>query len=222
MTSTTNTGGEAPGEGNHEFQLREAVGVFANEKLFLGAVDDLLEHGFDRADLSVLGHGLDKQASFDLLREGAVALADDGGLPRAALVTPEAVSQAKAAAFSLPIYVGTFGSLLALVASGGTLAFAIPVAVAGGLAGTGLGAIGAHAIGRGHKRDIEEQVANGGIILWVRTGTPEQETKAQEIMGKAGGKNVHLHEVAIRWGIDDVPFAHVEPDPLLEKGPDYQ
>ena len=45
--------------------------------------------------------------------------------------------EAEAAAVGLPVYVGVVGGLFAAVASGGTLAFALPVAIAGGLAGGG-------------------------------------------------------------------------------------
>ena len=221
MTTSAKTENQAQDDGNEDFELREVVGVFPDETAFLAAVDDLLERGFDRADLSVLGHGRNAKVGFDRLARGAASLADDGNIPRAALVTPEAISQAKAAAIGLPLYAGTLGGLLAVVATGGTLAFAIPVAVAGGLAGSGLGAIGARVVGRAHRRDIEDQVAAGGILLWARTDTPEREERAQRLMKRAGGKSVHVHQATIRWGVDNVPFAHVEPDPLLERGPDY-
>ena len=202
--------------------IREAVAVFPTERFFLNAVDDLLEHGFDRADLSVLARGSHAGRGIASLLDGAVALADDGTVPRAALAGPASIVEAKAASVALPVYAGTIGGFLIAAASGGTLAFAIPVAVAGGLAGGGLGLLGATAISNRYRESIDRQISAGGILLWVRTENADRERKALQILDAAGGEHVHLHIASIRWGEDDVPFAHINPDPLLERGPQYE
>lgn len=209
------------GETGEDIPLREAVAVFPSETSFLAAVDDLLEHGFDRADLSVLAHDRHADGKVARILDGTVALAEDGTVPRGALAAPASIAEAKAASVALPVYAGTIGGFLIAVAAGGALAFTIPVAVAGGLVGSGLGLLGATAISNHHRESIEKQLANGGILLWVRTETAEHERKARAILEGAGGEHVHLHTVTLRWGEDDVPFAHTNPDPLLERGPDY-
>lgn len=200
--------------------LREAVAVFPTEQAFLDAVDDLLEHGFDRSDLSVLAHGRNGGGIFRLLGD-SVALADDGAAPRGAVAAPASIAQAEAASVALPAFAGTVGGLLLAAATGGTLALVLPLAIGGGVAGSGLGLLGAVAIAGHHRNAIEEQIANGGILLWVRTGTAEREDKALKLLAAAGGEHVHPHAVTIRWGVDAVPLARFNPDPLLEKGPDY-
>ncbi|GAB4354100.1 MAG: hypothetical protein Kow0026_12570 [Oricola sp.] len=55
----------------------------------------------------------------------------------------------------------------------------------------------------------------------MRAQTPDREREALRILGAAGGEHVHLHAVSIDWGADDVPFAHFNPDPFLESGPEY-
>lgn len=209
------------GKTGEDVRLREAVAVFPSEAPFLAAVDGLLEHGFDRADLSVLAHGRHVDGQVARMLDGTVALAEDGSVPRGALAAPASIAEAKAASVALPVYAGTIGGFLIAVASGGALAFTIPVAIAGGLVGSGLGLLGATAISNHYRESIERQLANGGILLWVRTETAERERKACEILEDAGGEHVHLHTVTLRWGEEDVPFAHTNPDPLLERGPDY-
>lgn len=208
-------------EAGEDVLLREAVAVFPTETSFLAAVDDLLEHGFDRADLSVLAHGRHADGNVSRIMDSTLALAEDGTVPRSALAVPESIAEAKAASVALPVYAGTIGGFLIAAASGGALAFTIPVAVAGGLVGSGLGLLGATAISSHYRDSIRRQLANGGILLWVRTDTAERERKALRILDGAGGEHVHLHTVSIRWDENNIPFAHTNPDPLLERGPDY-
>lgn len=203
------------------FAVREAVAVFASELAFMDAIDALERSGFDRSDISVLANVPAKVDGMRSVFRDAHALEDNGNVPRAAFVAPASRAEAEAAAVGLPVYVGVVGGLFAAVASGGTLAFALPAAIAGGLAGGGIGAIGAFAIARRHRGTVEHQLQNGGILLWVRTRDDEREKTAVEILQRSGGADIHIHEVAIRWTDDDVPLAHVQPDPFLEKGPDY-
>ncbi|GAB4354106.1 MAG: hypothetical protein Kow0026_12580 [Oricola sp.] len=146
-------------------ELREAVAVFPSEDSFINAVDDLLEHGFDRSDLSVLAHDRTVRGGMSRLFEGSAALADDGTVPRGAFAAPGDIAEAKAASVALPVYAGTIGGFLVAIATGGTLAFVIPMALVGGLAGGGLGMLGATAIASRHRNSIERQLAAGGIIL---------------------------------------------------------
>lgn len=209
-----------PAAGEEAFIVREAVAVFHGEQSLMRAVDALETAGFDRADISVLGG----ETTRDAVLRGASrveALEDDGTVPRAALVTPEERAEAEAATVGLPLYAGAIGGLFVAFASGGTLAFAIPAAIGGGLAGGGLGALGALVIAGRHRRSVERRVAEGGHLLWVRTPDWEQEEQALRVLRGAGGADAHIHEVAIRWGPDEVPFAHLQPDPLLERGQDY-
>ena len=221
MTTIHNQIETAGPEADGAIRIREAVAVFPTEGHFLNAVDDLLEHGFDRADLSVLASGRHTGRGLASLLGGTVALADGAAMPRGALTAPASIAEAKAASVALPVYACTIGGFLIAAASGGTLAFAIPVAVAGGLAGGGLGLLGAAAISGRHRETIDRQVSTGGILLWVRTENADRERQAMRILDAAGGKHVHLHTTSISWGEDNIPLAHINPDPLLERGPQY-
>ena len=209
-----------PSTGEESFTVREAVAIFASERDLADAIDALERDGFDRADISVLGPAATIGGPVARSYAGALALAEDGNVPRAAQVSYHSLVEAEAAAIGLPVYVGAVGGLFAVVATGGTLAFAIPVALAGGLAGGAIGALGATAISSWHRGSIEKQLSAGGLLVWVRTRSDAHEARAQDVLRKAGGRNVHVHEVLVHWH-EDAPFAHVQPDPFLERGPDY-
>lgn len=221
MSMKANTAATDTSNSEDRYVLREAVAVFDSEDAFLGAVDDLQEHGFDRSELSVLADGRYIGSGVSRLFAGAKALTDIDSLPRAAVTSPDALTEAEAAAVGLPVYIGTLGGFLAAAATGGALAATIPVALAGGLAGGGLGALGARIISDRHRSSIERQLDAGGIVLWVRTRTPHLEDRAVELLEAAGGTNAHVHEAVVRWGFDDVPLSHVNPDPLLERSSEY-
>ena len=215
MTSTDNFSTTGLDKSEKAYRVREAVALFSTETAFLNALDSLQENGFDRADLSVLGGAISRPF------ESASMLADDKRAKRGANANPESVVEAEAAAIGIPVYVGALGAFFAVAATGGALALAIPMTLAGGLAGGGLGAIGAHAIEKRHRRAIEQQIDNGGLLLWVRTNTPERVVSALRLLKAAGGQEAHVHEAILRWGVEESPLSHFRPDPFLEKEP-YQ
>jgi hypothetical protein len=95
------------------------------------------------------------------------------------------------------------------------LAAAIAALVAGGAAGGGLGALLSHAVSKRHLQGLQEQVANGGIVLWVKTPDKAAEDRAKATLASCGATQVHVHEIERSWGVDDVPLARGEPDPFL-------
>jgi hypothetical protein len=59
----------------------------------------------------------------------------------------------------------------------------------GGLVGSGLAAI----MGLHRAAYFDEQLARGGLVLWVRTWTPEREERALEILRQHAGHDAHVH-----------------------------
>ena len=71
-------------------------------------------------------------------------------------------------------------------------------AAQGALVGGGGGAVGAvlaSAVGKAHKDRYSEQLASGGVILWVRTPNADAEREATRILNAHGGSDVHIHEI---------------------------
>ncbi len=55
-----------------ELQVREAVGVFESEDALQGAIDDLLSHGFNRAEISLLAATDSVEKKLDTLIGGSL------------------------------------------------------------------------------------------------------------------------------------------------------
>ncbi len=198
------------------YRVREAVAVFPTEQALIDAIEMLEQAGFDRAEISILApESAAADRSLAELYKDVRRLEDDSNVPRSAYHSPHSRAEGEAAVVALPVYVGGFGGLFAAVATGGMLAFTIPLVIAGGLTGGGLGAVCVYAIARRHRNSVERQMAEGGFLLWVRTRNRDQAARAIRALAGAGGIDVHLHEVTIRWGMDKVPFAHTQPDPFL-------
>jgi hypothetical protein len=172
--------------------VREAVGLFRSETDLQAVVDDLLTHGFDRADLSLL-------ASIHSL--GAIRdLEDAPDVRTRAFISNDSISEAKAAVFGGFFYVGAIAALIPTVVSGGALAAALIAVGLGGGAGGTIGALLARVIGQHHAKVIEGQLAGGGLLLWVRTWTLADERRAVKILTRHSGADVHLH------GLPDQPL----------------
>ncbi|WP_339688687.1 hypothetical protein [uncultured Parasphingorhabdus sp.] len=175
--------------------VREAVGVFQSERALQAAVDDLLSHGFDRSELSLLaplssvekelGHG------FTSVRE----LEDDPVVPTTAYISTDVIGDAEGGVFGGFIYVGALATLTAVVASGGAIGAAIIAAAAGGIGGGAIGAVLAKLIGQHHADYVEDQLERGGLLLWVRTWNAADEKHAVEILANHSGADVHVHDL---------------------------
>jgi phosphoribosylanthranilate isomerase len=99
------------------------------------------------------------------------------------------------------------------------LATAVAAAAAGGAAAGGIGALIARSIGREQARALEEQLATGGLVLWVRVRSPEREQKAQQILKDHRAEAVRVHEIEIDKRFEDIPLSQLVLDPWLGSEP---
>jgi len=175
--------------------IREAVGVFRDAETLEAAVAELESSGFDRADISLL-------AGEDTVREklghrykAVSELENDGKVPRAAFVETYSVMGAEGSVIGALTFIGAVAAVGAVVASGGTLAAAITAAALSGGTGGLIGSSLAKFIGDHHAEHLQKQINHGGLLLWVRTWTPEQEKRATEILSRHSAFDVHLHDL---------------------------
>jgi hypothetical protein len=174
---------------------REAVGVFHDYESLEKAADELESSGFNNADLSLLAgeHAVEEKLGHKYERVEEVE--DDPDAPRTAYIERESVGDAKGVLTGGLAYVGAVAAAGALVASGGTLAGALAAAaMAGGASGL-VGSVLADLVGNRHARNIEDQLARGGLILWVRTPDTAAEVKAIGILNRHGAEDVHIHSL---------------------------
>ncbi len=141
---------------------------------------------------------------------------DSGSVSRGAFVSRDSRTEGEAAAVGIPLYVGGFAGAAAVATAGGALALAIAATIAGAAAGAGLGALLAAAIAHRHSARLQAQLKKGGLILWVSVPDADAEKRAIAVLGKMGAHDVHVHEIKREWGLSDIPFAAIQPDPFLE------
>jgi hypothetical protein len=173
--------------------VREAVGVFDDADRLQEAIDDVMTHGFDRAEISLLASesAVEKKLGHKYVK--ASELEDDPKVPKRGYVSQEEVGAAEGAVIGGLMYVGAGLLLGPVAAAGATLAGMAAAAAIGGGVGGLFGASLAKLIGDRHARHIEEQLKHGGLLLWVRVRDAEREKRAVEILSRRSGRDVHVH-----------------------------
>ena len=200
-------------------KVREVAGVLRSRDELEVAVDALLRAGFDRADIDLMA-GLDAVVEkLGGIYAPAQELADVPEAPRRAFLAREDVTIPLVGAAGILTYVGAIAAAFGVVASGGALALALAAAAAGGVVAGGIGALIAHSLGREQARELEEQMAAGGLVLWVRVRSPEREEKAQQILREHGAQAVRAHEIEIDKRFEDIPLSSLVLDPWLGSEP---
>ncbi len=168
---------------------REVVAVFDSAEALESAVFALETHGFDRAAFSVLASEHTVERTLGRRFRRIEEMEDEPKAPRQAFFSR--VSQAEmefglapALAFVAALAVG-LGSAPAL----------LPVLVAAG-SGAAAGAVLGRLIHQTHAARLCEQLARGGLLLWVDIRNPEQERKAISTLETIGARDVHAHALA--------------------------
>jgi hypothetical protein len=195
--------------------VREAVGVFHDLEAFKDAVDELTSTGFDRAALSLLAsqETVEQKLGHAYHRVGEVE--GDASVPRAAYADDHSIAEARTGAIGGLAYIGAVAAAGVVVASGGGLAAAIAGAAIAGGGGGLLGSIASRFIGQAHADNLQAQLDKGGLLLWVKTPAPDDETRALKILRKHGGQDVHVHELPVSHDPDANPLSGITIDPFL-------
>ncbi len=175
---------------------REIGAVFDSEEAFANAVFGLEAAGLDRADLSALG-AEEPLAECLAAADCAKRRAATGQEAHDAVLLDDDAQQGRILFTSLTATVAALlASGAALAATGGAAAPAVAVAIA---AGAGIGGVGSFLANRGDREraeHLEAQIKQGGIVLWARVTSPEEEAKATTILRQHGAHDVHAHDLA--------------------------
>jgi hypothetical protein len=206
----------SPSTGNYGYSVREAVGVFSAPEALERAVDELEVSGFDRATLSVLAsEGTIKERVGHLYRNIA-EIEDDRHVPQRAFLETDSRVEGAAAAIGIPCYIGSVaGAGVTAVGFGAATAATVAGTVVGGVVGAALGALLAGAMIRWHVHEVLEQLAEGGLVLWVSLRDDDAEGCVLQILADSGGRDVHVHEFEREWTLKDRPLSEVQFDPFL-------
>jgi hypothetical protein len=171
----------------------EAVGVFDSFETLQQTIYDLMMAGFSRYDISVLGGHEAMEAKFGKHWWTSADLEDEDDAPRAAFVSEEAIGEFEGGIVGGFLFVGSAIAMAALLTPASTLLGSVAAVAIGGAPGAVIGTLLARRVNRHHKDYYAEQIAHGGILVWVRVTTPERERIATEIMKAHSGRDVHVH-----------------------------
>jgi hypothetical protein len=178
-------------------EVPEAVGVFETFDGFQKAFYDLRMCGFSRYDLSILGTDDALQEKLGPAYLSAKDMEDDPHVPRAAFVSEEGIGELEGVivggAFLIPSYI----AMAAMAAAGATAAVTAAAIAIVGLPAAAIGVLLARRAHQHHKDYYANQIANGGILLWVRVTDKQRERLAVDILKGHSGKDVHVHEWSI-------------------------
>jgi hypothetical protein len=193
-----------------QYAVREVVGVFHSASALDTAIEQLELAGVGRAAISVLGVDAERSGRADTLYRSSQMIEDDPSVRLTSFVSPHSRAEGEAAAIAVPFALGGFA------AAGGALITAIGVTVLSGGVAAGLGALLVGAVAHRHAMQIETQLAQGGLVLWVGTPDSASEERALSVLRSYGGTSVHAHTIERDWGVADMPLHDVQPDPFLE------
>lgn len=175
--------------------IREAVGYFKTVEDLEAAIDELESAGFDHAEISLLAAERTVDEKLGHKYRKVSELEDDPAVPRTFYVPRESIGDVEGALISTPLYLAAVTAIGVIVASGGTLAAVIAGAAAAGGAGGLIGTALAKRVGDRHAQYLEQQLAHGGLVLWVRTWDSAEERRAVAILQKHSGQDVHVHDI---------------------------
>jgi len=114
-------------------------------------------------------------------------------VPRTAFVSTAAIGNAQGALIGGLAYVGATVAIGAVVMSGAAMGAAIAAAVLAGGTGGLVGSVLARWVGHHHAVHLQDQIENGGLLLWVRAWNHSDEARALEIVAKHAADKVHVH-----------------------------
>lgn len=151
----------------------EVVSLFADREHFEAAVNELLEAGFKRTDLSVLA----SHESLDAAGKPGEPLKD---------VVTALVGELK---YEVPLVASG-----AVVLAGGAVAASIAGLIGAAVGGLAVKEVLDEVTATPHTDDFARALDAGSVILWVRVENEADEAKVKAILDKNDGANTHTHQ----------------------------
>ena len=198
-------------------KIREVTGIFRSRDALDATAAELLESGFDRAELAVTSRqAVRQQLGIDVPAE---ELPEIPAIPRRPFFGPEDVTLVAGMGIGILMFAGAALGAFAVTVSSGSSAGAALAALVGG---TVVGSIGTWIVRRLRRErapeiDVPDRV--GELVLFVRVKSPDREAKAQEILTAHGAEAVRVHEIEIDKRLQDIPLSALRLDPWLGEEP---
>lgn len=175
--------------------VREAVGVFDDIDTLQTALNELEENGFRREEISVLAPEAEVREKLSQERPDLHDIMENPATPRAVFVPQEVLREGMAALIGVPLYFGAgLGALMAVINNGNWAMVAVGTVI-GAVLGAVIGGLGSVMAKRWWQYDIQRQLDNGGLVMWVNISRPEQEPRAWKVLSRNRAHHVHVHEI---------------------------
>lgn len=177
--------------------IREAVGVFKSVSQMETAIEDLQEHGFDRASISLLGASRGDGADVSWEAAETRSLEDSADALRTAHVSSESIGAAKGAVIGGMLAISAIFAAGLSISADASLARTMGYTAVAGSAAALVGYVVARRIESRHDQSLREQLDRGGLPVWVRTRDSREERTAVDVLRRNGALDVHLHDLAV-------------------------
>lgn len=171
--------------------IGNVVGVFASADTLEGAAEDLMSHGFDRAQLSILGTDQAVAEHYGMRPPPLKALMDDPQAPRLPYIDHHELAIGQGALVSAPFYVTGVLITLMMAASGAAMLWSVLAGLLGGFCASLFGLLFARRVGRATATKIQGELNRGGVVLWVTAAERDAAARAMRILKRHGGQLVH-------------------------------
>ena len=195
--------------------LREVVGVVHDRAALETLEECLMESGFDRGDIDIMGNDGDVDGAMvtgPLINSDTASEAAD--YQRHEVLTHDDETGAHVLAYGTLMSLGGIGA--AVLAEGAAVGIVAASVLVGGAIGGGIGRLVRNRIvGAGTARKLEHDLLYGGVALLLHVRDDAEEMKAVHIMSECGAENVHSHDVDMMKTLHEIPFAGMNPDPWL-------
>ncbi|MEM8948152.1 MAG: hypothetical protein AAGA21_16640 [Pseudomonadota bacterium] len=169
----------------------EAVAIFHDVASLDDAVEALTKAGFNKSDISLLASETAVEEKLGHRYQRVEELEDDPDAPRVAYRTLADVADNERTIANSLTYLPAAIAAGTVVASAGVVAAAITGAAVGGAV---LSTVLASWLDKSHADHLQEQLEHGGLLVWVKTPTPEKRDAAVRILLDYATSDVHVHK----------------------------
>jgi hypothetical protein len=173
--------------------LKEVVGVFSDASSLEAATEALHARGFDATRITMIASEAAIIAKLGHKYRKIEELEDDPNVPRVAFRSHEDYAAEKTLWVGGLAVLGAAAAAGVIFISGGPLGALLTSGVIGAEVGGFMSGVLADFLDQHHARHLEEQLAHGGLLLFVRIGSVEEEAAAKETLTAHAARDVHAH-----------------------------
>ncbi|MET4735094.1 hypothetical protein ABIE64_003839 [Thalassospira sp. MBR-102] len=174
----------------------ETVGVFHDLPALQKTAEDLEEAGFKHSDLSLLATERTIEDKLGHVYRKVEDIDNDPDMPPLAYTAPTPIGNAEGVLVGAPMYAAAFGAAGVMIAAGGPIAPTIAAIVGAGGIGAAAGGVVAAMIGKKYSGELQDELDDNGLLLWVQTPDDTTENRAKDILARHQAKLIGTHEVA--------------------------